>query len=88
LNTFIDLFEFIMNFIVFFNSSCGYEFNFLIDDLLVLSGIHISDVFNINCENGHSNSLRNPFFKLSFELSVSMDVRFQSFGSNGLITIG
>jgi hypothetical protein len=66
--------EFVGDFVIVLSCSLGDLFDFLFNDLVVLSDIHVSNILDIDSEDGDNDVFRNSFLKLLLKCSNSENI--------------
>ena len=83
----LDLSELGGDVIVLLDGSVGDQFYFLLDDCFIFSDIALSNILDIDQENGNLDFLWNSLLEFFFKLLVSEDISSEPFSINWFLTL-
>lgn len=80
LDSLVDLIELGRDLVVLLSGSPGDEFDLFLDNLLILAGVHVSDVLDVDREDRDGHALWNSLLKVILQESMLLDVLRESLG--------
>jgi hypothetical protein len=87
LNSFIDFIEALCDQVVLLFCFRSNQLDLVLNNLLVLACVKISDIINRYQEYSNCDRFGNLFFEIGFELSNSVNVCSQTLSINGFFTL-